>query len=113
MIREMDEARHTQERGAILCALKQEYGGGMVPLRTLASALNLVGMPMTMDSLQFSLTLLADLGYVRIWRAEELGLWRADRANEIKRDSIIGTKLLPRGLNLVDGRIAPDASVSF
>ena len=47
MIREMDEARHCQERGAILCVLKQEYGAEMVALRT---TLNSEGCNATMTT---------------------------------------------------------------
>ncbi len=113
MIREMDEARHALERGEILKALRQEYGSAMVPVRSLAASLNLVGYPMTTDSLQFSLVLLADNGYLRIWRANEMGNWRADRENTGRPDVVVFAKLLPKGLLLIDGRIAPDPSVSF
>ena len=113
MIREMDEARHAEERGAILCALKQEYGSSMVAMRTLAAALNLTGYPLTNASLQFSLTLLADCAYVRTWTARDMGIWRPDRANEMRPETIVFAKLLPKGLSLVDGKIEPDPNVSF
>ena len=113
MIRELDEARHASERGAILQALKQGYDQEMVSVGSLASTLNMVGMPMTRESLSFSLSLLADSGYVRIWRAREVGKWRADRMNEMRPDAILFARLMPLGLRLVDGLAAPDPQVTF
>ena len=113
MIRQMVEARHAEERGAILGALKQEYGSSMVSVRTLASALNLTGHPMTSSALQFSLTLLADCGYVKTWSARDMGVWRPDRDNDLRPDAILFARLLPHGLALIDGKIPPDPNVSF
>ena len=113
MIREMEEARHGQERGTILQALKQGYQMEMVSLGTLASTLNLVGQPMTRDGLQFSLSLLADAGYVKIWRARDLATWRTDRPSEVRPDVILFARLTPKGLGLIDGYVMADPIVSF
>lgn len=109
----MEEARHARERGAILEALKQGYEEEMVSVGSLAATLNMVGQPMTRVSLQFSLTLLSDSGYVRIWRARDTPAWRPDRINDVRPDAIVFAKLLPKGLMLVDGRIAADPMVAF
>ncbi len=113
MIRELEEARHGLERGAILLALKQGYSQEMVSVGTLARALNLVGTPMTAEGLQFSLSLLADSGYVRIWRARETGAWRPDRAGDVRPDHIVFARLAPKGLRLIDGQAEADPLVTF
>ena len=112
-VSEMEEARHARERGAILEALKQGYDQEMVSTGTLAATLNMLGQPMTRTSLQFSLTLLADSGYVKIWRARDTPAWRPDRQNDVRPDAIVFARLLPRGLSLIDGRIEYDPNVSF
>ncbi len=99
--------------GAILLALKQAYGRERVTLRELSGTLNLVGSPMTAESLQFSLSLLADSTYVRIWRAKDVGNWRPDRLNDVDPDTIVAARLLPRGLQLIDGNIQADPQVTF
>jgi hypothetical protein len=113
VIKEMDEARHSQERGSILLALKAGYGRERVTLGELASTLNMVGSPMTAESLQFSLSLLADCEYIKIWRAKAVGKWRKDRVNDVDPDAILAARLLPRGLQLIDGQIEADPQVTF
>jgi DNA-binding transcriptional ArsR family regulator len=109
----MEEARHAAERGAILLALKQGYDQEMVSVGSLSRALNMVASPMTAEGLQFSLSLLADSEYIKIWRAKAMGQWRADRLNEVKPDTIMFARLLPRGLRLIDGQIEADPLVTF
>jgi len=113
VIKDMEAARHNEERGAILYALRQEVGAEMTSVRTLAMALNLAGMPMTHSGLQFSLGLLADAGYVKIWRARDVGAWRKDRLNDVRPEAILFARLLPQGLALIDGKSEPDPNVSF
>ena len=110
---QMDEARHARERGAILEVLKQGYDQSMVSVASLSGALNMAGMPMTAAGLQFSLTLLADSGYILIWRAKETPAWRPDRMNEMRPDTIVFAKLTPKGLFLIDGHVASDPAVIF
>jgi hypothetical protein len=109
---EMEEARHARERGAIMEALKQGQME-MVSIGSLAATLNMVGQPMTRQSLQFSLVLLADSGYVQITRAKDTPAWRPDRANDARPEAVVFAKLLPRGLMLIDGRIAADPLIVF
>lgn len=110
---EMEEARHARERGAILEALKQGYDQEMVSIGTVASVLNMAGMPMTRASLQFSLGLLADSGYAKIWRAKDTPAWRPDRVNEVRPEAILFARLTPLGLKLIDGKVESDPNVSF
>jgi hypothetical protein len=109
----MEEARHAEERGAILLALKQGYDQEMVSVGSLSKALNMVGSPMTVEGLQFSLSLLADSEYIKIWRAKAMGKWRADRVNEMRPDTIMFARLAPKGLLLIDGQIEADPLVTF
>jgi hypothetical protein len=110
---EMEQARHAEERGAILLALHQEYERPMTSVRSLSRGLDLLGIPLSRSGLRFHLALLHDLGYLRIWRACEVAGWRPDRENEVRADDIVFAKLLPRGLQLIDGRIPADVQVTF
>jgi hypothetical protein len=109
----MEQARHAEERGAILQALKQDYGAKMTSVRALSRALDLVGHGMRPAGMQFALTYLADSQYIQIWRFEDTPGFRADRDSEERRDQIVFARLMPRGLQLIDGQIAADPSVSF
>lgn len=113
MISEMERARHSEERGVILQALRSDYRSKMTSVKSLGRALFLVARPMTEDGLQFHLNLLADSGYVKIWRVEDLPGWRADREAGSRYDAIVFTRLMPKGLQLIDGAIASDPTVSF
>jgi hypothetical protein len=109
----MEHARHAEERGAILQALRQDYRAQMTSVRSLARALDLVGHAMRPEGLEFSLAYLADCGYLRVWRAGDLPGWRTDRQNDVRGDAIVFARLLPKGLQLIDGRTAADPSVIF
>jgi hypothetical protein len=113
MISEMDKARHAEERGAILKALQSDYARKMSSVTMLARVLFMAGQSITPGALQFHLSLLADSGYVRIWRAEEVPGFRPDRGTEARGDLIMFARLAPRGLQLIDGQIPSDPGVSF
>jgi len=110
---EIERARHAEERGAILLALHQEYSRSMTSVKSLSRALDLLGYPITREGLRFHLSLLADLEYTKIWRARDTAMWRADREHEMRADEIVFVRLLPKGLQLIDGAIAADPAVSF
>ena len=113
MIKEMDKARHAQERGVIMKALLSDYSSRMTGFSTLYRALDLLGYPMDAAGLGFHLVRLCDLGYVKITRAEDLPTWRADRPNSGRGDAIVFARLSPKGLSLIDGDITADPAVSF
>lgn len=110
---EMEKLRHAEERGKILQALQQEYGRAMTSVRSLVGAMDLLGFSMSGSNMQFSLQYLSDRGYVQIWRARELPSWRTDRANENNGEAILFAKLLPLGLQLIDGLTAASVGVRF
>jgi hypothetical protein len=109
----MEQQRHAIERGRILQSLSQEYGRMPVMVATLLGALDALGYPMTPESMQFSLTYLADQGYVVVVRAGDTPGYRRDRANAVLPEAIVTARLLPRGLQLIDGAIAADPGVRF
>jgi hypothetical protein len=113
MISEMERARHAEQRGTILQALRSDYRSRMTSVNSLRGALYLVAQTVTGDSLQFHLSLLADTGYVKIWRAEDLPGFRPDREMNMPADRIVFARLTPKGLQLIDGAIEADPSVSF
>jgi hypothetical protein len=113
MISEMERARHAAERGVILQALRSDYGSKMTSAGTLRRALFLMAQPVTEDGLQFHLNLLADLGYIKIWRVEDAPGYRVDRNTTTRGDRIAFARLQPKGLQLIDGDIEADPSVSF
>jgi hypothetical protein len=113
MISDMEQVRHAVERGAILQALKRDYNSKMSSVAGLSRALFMIGQSVTSEGMQFHLNLLADSGYIRIWRAEDLPTWRPDRESDIKPEQILFARLAPAGLGLIDGKIPADANVSF
>jgi hypothetical protein len=112
MIQEMREARHAEERGAILTTLKAAYGSEMISVRTLWRVLNGARISVSDEGLQFSLTYLADQGYIKIWRVRDTPGWRPDRPGP-RPEAIVFSRLLPKGLLLVDGQAEADPKVTF
>ena len=112
-IRSMELARHKEERGQILSLLRQDYAMEMTSVRALANELDLVGRRMAVGGLQFHLVLLADSGYVQIWRAHDVPGWRSDRQMDESGDAIVFARLTPKGLHLIDGLIPADPAVIF
>ena len=110
-ISESEKARDAAGRGQILTALKQDYGREMTSVRSLWKALDLLGHPISGSGLQFSLNLLADEGYIRVWRASEFQ--RQDRVPDERGDVIIFCRVTPRGLRLIDGEEPANPSVIF
>lgn len=115
MMDTVEKARHAQERGDILRTLKEDYQSEMTSIRNLIGALDAQGIALSPDGVAFHLVYLADQGYVRIWRAGDLPHQRKDRrtARWVKPDTILFAKLLPKGLQLLDGHGAEDPGVSF
>jgi hypothetical protein len=114
-LNEMEQARHATEKGQILRCLAQEYGREMTSVRNLSGALDLLGTPMSGDALQFSLIYLAEQGLIRIWRGRDTPGWRSDREQRgsMSAETIVFAKLLPKGLQLVDGIGAEDLGIRF
>jgi hypothetical protein len=112
---DVERARHMRERGDILRTLKEDYRSEMTSLRSLLGALDAQGMSLAPEGLEFHLTYLEAQGYVRLWRAKDMPGYRRDRhgRNWQKPDAIQFAKLLPRGLQLIDGQVAEDPLVIF
>ncbi len=109
------QIRHALERGALIRTLKEDYTAEMTSVRALIGALDLQGVSLALKDLCFHLEVLADGGYVRIWRARDMPGFRADRLSEswAKPATILFAKLLPKGLQLLDGLIPEDPSIKF
>ena len=112
-IREAEAARHAEEKGAILLALKHTYASEMTSVRALWRQLDMLGHPMRPEGIEFALVYLAERGYIQIWRARELPGWREDRQMEQAPDRIVFARLKPEGLLLVDGDVQADPKVIF
>jgi hypothetical protein len=112
-ITELEQQRHAEERGIILRTLQQEYSREMTTVRSLAGALDLLGYPMSVESLQFSLLYLAERGFVRVWRAREMPGWRPDRQMDGRGDTVVCAKLLAEGVLLLDALRPADPGVRF
>jgi hypothetical protein len=113
MVSEMERARHAEERGAVLQALRNDFVAQMTSVKTLSRALYMTGYSVTTDGLQFHLALLAASGYITIWRAKEMPGWRTDREQEESGDRIVFARMAPKGLKLIDGKVPEDSDVSF
>jgi len=110
---DLELARHAAHRGAILRTLKEDYGPEMTTLRVLQRALDVQGVSLSAEDLEFHLTYLSDQAYVSIKRARDLPGFRTDRPGAVKPSAILMAKLLPSGLQLLDGLIPEDPSVTF
>jgi hypothetical protein len=108
----MEKARHAEEKGAILEALREDYAREMTSVRSLSRALDLLGHSMRAEALQFALAYLADSGYLRTWRSKDVPGFRRDRISDVA-DSIVFAKLTPKGLRLIDGYEPEDPGVMF
>jgi DNA-binding transcriptional ArsR family regulator len=112
---DVDLARKANERGVIIRTLREDYTAEMTSVRSLIGALDLQGISLSHEDLSFHLQLLADAGYIRIWRARELPGYRKDRrvGSFVRPETIMFAKLLPLGLRLLDGLAAEDPQVRF
>ncbi len=110
---ELDKQRHARERGEVLRTLKEDYSARMTSVLTLLRALDALGTSLTPEGLAFHLELLAEQGYVQVWRAKDAAGYRRDRPSADKPDTIKFAKLRARGLQLLDGLIAEDPLVAF
>jgi hypothetical protein len=115
MMTEVEAARHASERGLILRTLKEDYITPMTSVNALGRALDSMGVSLAPSSLDFHLVYLAQQQYVQIWRASDMPGHRTDRAalRYCDPNAIVFAKLLPRGLQLVDGDIGADSKVAF
>ena len=107
--------RHTRERGDLLRILKEDYQQEVTSVRNLLGALDALGMPLSEEDLVFHLTYLAGQGYLSLMRVRDTVEYRTDRrlVGWEKPETIKFTKLLPKGLQLLDGAIPEDPQVKF
>lgn len=112
-VTELERIRHAEERGRILAVLKEDYGRARTKVTSLAGALDLLGFPMSEESVGFSLRYLADQSFVQVWRVRDMAQFRRDRRATENPDTIVWATLTPRGLQLIDGAIAEDPGVRF
>ena len=112
---EIERVAKAVQRGEILRVLKEDYNREMTSVRSLRGALDALGISLSENDLAFHLMYLADQGYLRFLRVKDLPGYRRDRSpwGEDKPDTIKFAKMLPRGLQLLDGCIAEDPSVKF
>ncbi len=115
MMDAVEQAKHARERGDTLRTLKEDYQSEMTSVRNLVGALDMQGVSLSLDGIAFHLEYLAEQGYVRIWRARDLPQHRKDRRRPgwVKPETILFAKLLPKGLQLLDGLAQEDPLVAF
>lgn len=112
-VADLRDARRARERGDILRTLKEEYARSMTSVANLLAALDGQGIALFQEELDFHLSYLAEQAYVQIWRTRDLPGFRSDRPGAWKPDAIRFAKLLPKGLQLLDGKCAEDPLVRF
>lgn len=110
---EIEKQRHASQRGDIIRVLCEDYRSTMTAVGNLSGTLDSLGTSISMESLCFHLTYLADSEFIKIWRTRDMPGWRTDRSNRGSADDIRFAKLLPRGLQLLDGICAADPGVKF
>jgi hypothetical protein len=110
---DMQQLRHMQRRGAILRILAEDYTSAMTGTSSLLGALDMLGYPLSLESLQYHLTYLMEEGYISIQRMRDLPGWRSDREQVGSPNTIRFARLSPKGLRLVNGSIPADPEVRF
>lgn len=110
---EIEHLRHAEQRGGIIRCLREDYSAAMTGVSALASAMDMLGYPMSSETLTFHLNYLADSGFIRIWRNRDMPNSRPDRRPIGDPEIVRFAKLLPHGLHLLDGLIAADPGVKF
>ena len=111
---DIENLRYAQTRGKILVILAEDYRAAMTSTGNLVSALDLLGYSISDDSLIFHLRYLEDSGYVKIWRTQDMAGYRRDRLTGGARpEDIRFVRLLPAGLQLIDGVRTEDPMVKF
>ena len=110
---DIEKARWARERGDILRTLKEDDAHGMTGMGTLIRVLDAQGVSLSRDEMSFHLRYLSDQGYARLSLGRDLSGYRRDRPMDISAETIMGAKLEPRGLQLLDGLIPEDPSVAF
>lgn len=110
---QVEQARHALERGGILSCLHGDYSSRMTSVTALQSAMDMLGFPMSNATMAFHLHYLRDSGYLRIWTVRDLPGFRADRPGSGDPDAVKFAKLMPVGIQLMDGAIAADPLVRF
>jgi hypothetical protein len=110
---EIEKQRLARRKGEIIRILREEYVRNMTSAASLLGTLDNLGHSISLESLQFDLTYLAEQGYIQIWRVRDLPGFRSDRVNIAPPDQIRFAKLLARGLQLLDGNVKEDPQVIF
>ena len=115
MMADLEKQRHAAERGDLLRTLKEDYTAEMTSTRSLLRALDAQGIALSQEGLGFHLTYLEEQGYIKAWRAREMPGARKDRRMKgwTKPETVMFAKLLPKGLQLIDGLIEEDPLVTF
>lgn len=115
MMTEVEAARHAEERGLILRTLHEDYTSKMTSVNSLGRALDSMATSLSPETLDFHLVYLSQQMYIQIWRAEDMPNFRTDRKGPrwIAPQAIVFAKLLPRGVQLIDGDIPSDPKVAF
>lgn len=110
---EIEIQRYARQRGDIIRVLYEDYVSNMTPVHAIIGALDAMGTSLAAETLDFHLVYLSDSGYVKIWRTRDMPGWRSDRRGAGSPDEIRFAKLLPLGLQLLDGIVAANPGVKF
>jgi len=115
MGRDIKRERHNGERGVLLRVLKEDYQQEMTSIQNLLGALDALTISLSEEDLVFHLEYLAGQGYLRILRVKDTPGYRTDRRlpGWEKPETIKFVKLLPKGLQLIDGLVPEDPLVKF
>ena len=98
----------------ILRTLREDYTSIMTSVASLAHALDSIRVSLSPESMDFHLVYLFDQGYIQIWRAKDMPRFRTDRtAGWTEASRIMFAKLLPLGVQLIDGDVPADPKVNF
>lgn len=110
---EVERQRYARQRGDIIRVLYEDYTANMTSVDSVIGTLDAMGTALAPETLDFHLVYLADSGYIRLWRTRDMPGWRSDRINRGNPEEIRFAKLLPLGLQLLDGITDANPGVKF
>lgn len=109
----IEQQRHAEEKGKILTILHEQYGNQLTTVRSLVGTMDLMGFPMSRDTVRFALQYLQDRGYIEVRRTRDQPGYRSDREWEGDPNAPVTVGLRADGVLLINGQMPADPAVIF
>ena len=111
-----ERIRTTFQRGNILTALRAEFTREKTPAAVLFHTVASLVAGLTRNEFDDHLTYLEGKEYIRLWHQRDMEEERDDRQpsdRDVRSDDIRFARLLPKGVDLLEGSIPADPGIDF